>query len=101
MFIIIIFFLLMFLTVLKEQPFGSDHFLVFNEINKKKKKKSALKGVWLFLSAGVRGWPKVGLNCSLVGLKMKKATKKSPIPAKKSSLSDCLPFILGGFGVVC
>jgi len=50
--IIIIFFLLMFLTVLKEQSFGSDHFLVlFSMKSIKKRKKKCFKRSLAFLSA--------------------------------------------------
>lgn len=75
----------MFLTVLKEQPFGSDHFLVLFSMKsiKKRKKKSALKGVRLILSAWGERWPRVELNCSFVGLKMKKTTKKHPFLQRK------------------
>lgn len=106
----------MFLTVLKEQSFGSDHFLVLFSMKsikkRKKKKKSALKGVWPFSLPGWWGWHRAGLGWRglalaplVLGLNRKiKKAKNPPTPAcfhARKTKPDFALFGAGGGWVWC
>lgn len=84
----------MFLTVLKEQSFGSDHFLVLFSMKsiKKKKKKKCFKRSLAFLSACDRA----------AGMGRRGLVPRPPARGQvliKSSLTACFPFVQGGLGL--